>query len=269
MAADDPPPLYAFDPDTERLAVSTPRYSTAIVPDNRGAFDYGGIDLARLYGPGQRVAATIGGEPPNAFGMVVRDAAGRRGPGHPARARPAARAALAARRARHPRPYAATPPAGPFDRLESRGRVQRGGLRIFTRHRFRPDRIDAAWRVTCAGRCGPWDVELDLPTWGAGAAIDVVRKDGGRVRLAGPGADPAAAVALRDVRRIELGARGGAGYTAVPAGGTDRGVARGGRHRAAADGARPRPDARAPAPRRRDGARAGAGAPAHARRLSR
>ena len=224
MAADDPPPLYAFDPDTERLAVSTPRYSTAIVPDNRGAFDYGGIDLARLYGPGQRVAATIGGEPPNAFGMVVRDAAGGE-----VLATQHARGRLRVlhsphERARHPRPYAATPPAGPFDRLESRGRVQRGGLRISTRHRFRPDRIDAAWRVTCSGRCGPWDVELDLPTWGAGAAIDVVRKDGGRVRLAGPGAEPAAAVALRDVRRIELGDRGGAGYVAVPAGGTDRGV---------------------------------------------
>jgi len=31
--AQEPPPLYAFDPDTGRLAVTTPRYSTAIVPD--------------------------------------------------------------------------------------------------------------------------------------------------------------------------------------------------------------------------------------------
>ena len=51
-----------------------------------------------------------------------------------------------------------------------------------------------------------------------------MRTDGDRVRLAGPGADPAAVVALRDVRRIELGRRDGAGYTATPAGGTDRGV---------------------------------------------
>ncbi len=227
MPAEDPPPLYAFDPDTERLAVTTPRYSTAIVPDNRGAFDYGGIDLARLFGPGQRVAGTIGGEPPDAFGLIVRDAAGREvlATQH-ARVRRGRLRILDSPhgRARHPRPYAASPPAGPFERLESRGSLRRGGLRLFTRHVFRRDRIDAAWRVTCAGRCGPWDVELDLPTWGAGAAIAVVRRDGTRVRLAGPGADPAAVVALRDVRRIELGERDGAGYTATPAGGTDRGV---------------------------------------------
>ena len=38
MRATDPPPLYAFDRDSGRLAVTTPRYSTAIVPDNNGAF---------------------------------------------------------------------------------------------------------------------------------------------------------------------------------------------------------------------------------------
>jgi hypothetical protein len=58
---EDPPPLFAFDSDTGRLAVTTPRYSTAIVPDNRGVFAYGGIDPARLFGPGQAVAANVGG----------------------------------------------------------------------------------------------------------------------------------------------------------------------------------------------------------------
>ena len=52
MRSAEPPALYAFDPDTGRLAVTTPRYSTAIVPDNHGAFAYGGIELARLFGPG-------------------------------------------------------------------------------------------------------------------------------------------------------------------------------------------------------------------------
>ena len=40
-----PPPMYSFDPDSQRLAISTPRYSTAIVVHNRGAVGYGGIDL--------------------------------------------------------------------------------------------------------------------------------------------------------------------------------------------------------------------------------
>ena len=33
-----PPPLYSFDRETHRLAVTTPAYSTAVVPDNRHAF---------------------------------------------------------------------------------------------------------------------------------------------------------------------------------------------------------------------------------------
>jgi hypothetical protein len=51
-SAVDPPPLYDFDPETGRLAVTTPSYSTAIVPSNRHAFAYGGIDIARLYRQG-------------------------------------------------------------------------------------------------------------------------------------------------------------------------------------------------------------------------
>ena len=31
-----PPPLYSFDPDTGRLAVTTPDYNTAVVPSSRG-----------------------------------------------------------------------------------------------------------------------------------------------------------------------------------------------------------------------------------------
>src|SRR6185503_5771516 len=54
MDSSAPPPMYAYDADTRRLAVSTPHYSTAIVARSRHAFPYDGIDLARLYGPGQR-----------------------------------------------------------------------------------------------------------------------------------------------------------------------------------------------------------------------
>ena len=56
-----PPALYAFDPDTGRLAVTTPRYSTAIVAVNHRAFPYGGVDLARLLGADGQVIGTLGG----------------------------------------------------------------------------------------------------------------------------------------------------------------------------------------------------------------
>ena len=73
----DPPPFYAYDRELQRLAVSTPWYSTAIVPRTHDAFRYGGIELARLLGPRGAVAATTGGVPPATFGVVVRDAADR------------------------------------------------------------------------------------------------------------------------------------------------------------------------------------------------
>ncbi|HEX2104666.1 MAG TPA: hypothetical protein VHF51_13505, partial [Solirubrobacteraceae bacterium] len=41
-----PPALYAYDPDTGRLAVTTPAYGTAIVPVNQGVFPYGGVEPA-------------------------------------------------------------------------------------------------------------------------------------------------------------------------------------------------------------------------------
>src|SRR5687767_14751962 len=73
-----PPPLYAYDPDNGRLAVTTPAYSTAIVAVTRGAFPYGGIEPARLFDGRHEVAAGIGGRPPASFGALVRDVSGRR-----------------------------------------------------------------------------------------------------------------------------------------------------------------------------------------------
>jgi hypothetical protein len=74
-AAAEPPPLYAYDPDIGRLAVTTPTYNTAIVAVNQHAFPYGGLDLARLFDGEQEVAANIGGRPPASFGLLVRDVA--------------------------------------------------------------------------------------------------------------------------------------------------------------------------------------------------
>ena len=70
--AAEPPALYSFDPDTGRLAVTTPTYNTAIIAINQRAFPYGGLALARLYDGGQDVAANIGGTGTATFGLTAR-----------------------------------------------------------------------------------------------------------------------------------------------------------------------------------------------------
>ena len=52
--------------------MSTRRYSAAIVADNRGAFPYGGIELARLFDPQGVPVGGVGGRPPASFGVVLR-----------------------------------------------------------------------------------------------------------------------------------------------------------------------------------------------------
>ena len=73
----EPPALYSFDPGTGRLAVTTPRYNTAITAATNGAYPYGGIDLARLYDDRQEIAATLGARVPASFGLVARNRHGR------------------------------------------------------------------------------------------------------------------------------------------------------------------------------------------------
>src|SRR4051812_22692544 len=135
LPAATPPPLWAYDYDTGRLAITTPRYSTAIVPDDHGAFGYGGLEPARLFGPGQRVAAGTGGRPPEAFGIVVYDAAERallssqrprKGLGLRIVRSPAGRLA-------RPRAYPRAPYAGPFSVVEAVGNVRRGRVQVQSR----------------------------------------------------------------------------------------------------------------------------------------
>ena len=76
MRGEAPPPLYAFDPDIGRLAITTPTYNTAIIAVNQRAFPYGGIELARLFDADQDVAANVGGRAPSAFGLLVRTPGG-------------------------------------------------------------------------------------------------------------------------------------------------------------------------------------------------
>ena len=188
--AADPPPLYSFDRETGRLAVTTPRYSTAIVPDNRGAFAYGGIELARLYGAGQRVAATTGGRPPSAFGVVIRDAAGR-----------ALLASQGGRSRTRLRLLDRDAPSGPFRQLRATGTIARAALRITTTHRFEADGIAVRWDIRCRGGCAGREIEVQLPTWGEDAVIVS--------QLTGPLTGPTPFAAAD---RLQLGA----GYAVTP-----------------------------------------------------
>jgi hypothetical protein len=180
--------------------VTTPRYSTAIVARTRGAFPYGGIDLARLYAAGQRVAATIGGVPPNAFGALVTDAAGHTllASQHPAGARTRLRLVRSARGAPlRPTAYSRTPLAGPFRHVGAEGAVRTRTERIGTTYRFAAAQIGARWRIRCRSGCATRIPAVHFPTWGDDARISVVRRDGTRSEPDG--------VALGDVARIELG----------------------------------------------------------------
>jgi hypothetical protein len=181
-----PPPLYAFDPDTGRLAVTTPRYNTAIFAVSRGAFPYGGLDLARLYDGRQEVAAGIGGLPPASFGMVVRDGGGRvllatqrpRPGGAPLRLVEAPAGVGASPRARPDRAF-----AGPFRSLVATGAFSAGPRSARSTYRFARNWIEGTWTLTARGR-GRHTVDVLFPSWGGKAAwIEVVGRDGSRRRL--------------------------------------------------------------------------------------
>jgi hypothetical protein len=194
----DPPPFYAYDREHQRLAVSTPWYSTAVVPRTRDAFRYGGIELARLLGPRGAVAATTGGVPPATFGVVVRDAADRvvlaSQPGRPRDAS----LRLEDGRAR----------SGSFKALTAIGEIRAGRVRVTTTHTFRPAWIDERWDVRCARGCEGYDVDVLLPTWG-GTATVTAHTASAALALSGP---RAAVVPLAGVGRIELGATPESGY---------------------------------------------------------
>jgi hypothetical protein len=203
LPSSTPPPLWAYDYDTGRLAISTPRYSTAIVPDDRGAFGYGGLEPARLFGPGQRVASGTGGRPPGAFGIVVYDPGGRavlssqrprRGLGLRIVRSPAGRLA-------HPRAYPRKPYAGAFAAVGAVGSVRRGRVRVLSRHTFRRASIANRWSVGCPRACPAYRVRAYFPTWDA--PIVAVLRNGHGVRL---GVDaPRARVRLGDVDHVRLG----------------------------------------------------------------
>ena len=179
--AAEPPPLFAFDPDTGRLAITTPAYNTAVVPVSQRAFPYGGIELARLFDGRQEVAATIGGRPPAAFGLVVRNRAGRR-----VLATQIPRTRLGGRPLRLTRSPAGVgasissvrPYAGAFDDLRVTGTARAGRVAARTSHRFTPPFIETTWSLQ--GAVGD-TADVLFPSWGRRTSVIGLRRDGSRV----------------------------------------------------------------------------------------
>ena len=180
-----PPPLYAFDPDTGRLAVTTPAYSTAIMPVTQGAFRYGGIELARLHNPGNEPVATIGGRPPAAFGLRVRDARHRRvlvtqEPHRYLGGRP-----LWLTRAPHgvgvpPTTHRRTAYAGPFTDLRAAGVVRAHSVQATVRHRFTRSFVETSWTVRRRAGRSRLSVDVLFPSRGDNAELGVERPGGDR-----------------------------------------------------------------------------------------
>ncbi len=217
LPSEVPPPLYAYDPDVGRLAVTTPAYSTAVTVVDYERLPYGGAELARLFDGEMRVAAGIGGRTPAAFGIVARKV----GTGHrvvsqqgrpraslrrpPLRLLEAPRGAVA-----RPEAYPRRPYAGPFRALEAAAVTRDEALTIETRHRFRADSIETRWVVEPrrAAR-GRWSVDVLFPSTGRAAYVVAVLAGGATERL-GDDDRP-----LEDVRWLHV-ASADSGYVIVP-----------------------------------------------------
>ncbi|HET7425995.1 MAG TPA: hypothetical protein VFJ50_03090, partial [Gemmatimonadales bacterium] len=217
MPGEEPPAFYAFDPDVGRLAVSTPVYSTAVVPVNRGAFPYGGIELARLLDRDGAPLTGIGGTAPSAPGIRVHDASGRlvlasqvgltRDPRRPPLALTQSPEGSVTRAA----PMPGSVHAGPFRILEAVGRRRGGDLLLTTRHRFTHRAIEESWRVERRSGRRWYRASVVLPSSGSESTVEAVMQDGRVIALV-PGA---AAVPLRSVSRFQVRSHHGA-YTVVP-----------------------------------------------------
>lgn len=169
VKAQPPPPVYSFDPDTQRLAVSTPSYSTAILVHNHDGVPYGGIDLCRLFDGRQHPVGSTGGEGVANFIVRVRDRHGHTvldsQMGQYASMSVTATASDGSLRVTTPRsePYPDLPYAGPIHSVMAVGQLAKEGNSIETRHEFHSQRIDLHWGITLAPG-GEW--ELALPSYG-------------------------------------------------------------------------------------------------------
>ena len=132
--APEPPPLYSFDGDIGRLAVTTKHYSTAVLPVSQRAFPYGGMELCRLYDGDQRVVSNVGGRPWASFGVLVRQRGKEIATSQRPKAVPPLRPPLRLLSSPHGRvdlaqQYPPRPYAGPFETMSPRGERVRRGVR--------------------------------------------------------------------------------------------------------------------------------------------
>jgi hypothetical protein len=217
MAAAQPPALYSFDPDTGRLAVSTPSYNTAVVPVNQRAFPYGGIELARLFDGEQDVAANVGGRAPAAFGMRVQDSGGRQVMASQTGRSAVSRGVTPLRLTKAPVGAGATAAAavghafaGPFTDLRATGTVTTSTLAERTNHRFTPRFIDESWSLRRLRGSAHLTASVLFPSWGSRSArVVAVLEDGTRVSVA------ARAVSLARVDHFQVVSEH-SGYVIVP-----------------------------------------------------
>jgi len=214
--SEEPPPLYAYDPDIGRLAVTTPAYNTAILAVNQGAVPYGGMELARLFDGDQRVAALIGGRPPASFGVVVRDhRSGRttesqRGRMRPSLDDPPLRLTRAPRgTGRHLMAHPRRAYAGAFKTLEAEGWTRSPDVGIRSRHRFRASFVETEWTIIPRSGAGRQTVHVLFPSWGHNASVSVLTHDGRTLPLI------AGKVALADAVAFHVAGADG-GYVVVP-----------------------------------------------------
>jgi hypothetical protein len=236
-----PPPLYSFDPDIGRLAITTPSYSTAVLPVNLHAVPYGGIELARWFDGDQKVISNIAGRPWASFGVVIRDPRARavlstqRPRGIPDPSSPALELMESPKGAvRRAQQYPTRPYAGSFETLMARGRHESQEAAVETTHKFRTDSIETRWKITRRER-QRYTADVLFPSWGRDATIEAVLRDGNRKTLIAPGV-PRARVQMRNVRYFYLAGKE-AGYVVLPFG-----------RRGAAHVLRPKPQGGAPDP---------------------
>jgi len=209
------PSMYSFDPDTQRLAVSTPSYSTAIVVHNHDAVPYGGLDLCRLFDSRQRPVGSIAGVGTANFMARVRDHGGQvvldTQMGTDASMSIRARSTDGDVRSAGPgsEPYPEFPYAGPMRSVLVSGRVARAGVWIETGHELTVCAIHLRWTMALPPR-GGW--EIVLPSYGAGAQI-LLEQGAARTALQPAGVGPS----LAKIERILIQSAQGA-YSLQPLG---------------------------------------------------